>query len=114
MADIERIALWPGPLHLLPLYSDGWDAYSAFYLGWQNENRAQFGDPEEHAPSDLDEGERSVWCMGWLEAMTANNAINSARVAGVADDVALWRIANSEVSAIRATYLSGWKDDRVH
>lgn len=114
MADIDRIALWPGPTDLLPTYSAGWDAYSAFYCAWQDKTRGPFSDPDEHVPVVLTGAARSVWCMGWLEAMSANNAINSARAAGVADDVALWRVANAEVAAIRATYLPGLRSGRPH
>lgn len=104
------IPTWPGRPDLLPAYSDGWDAYNDFYM--RTEGGTAFGDPADHVPADLTEAEHASWCMGWLEAMIASNAINSARASGVGDDAALWRVAVAEVNAIRDTYLHGYQPER--
>ena len=111
---LDYIHQWPGPPDLLPHYSAGWDAYSRHYLACCDVGRSSYADPEQHAPAVLHGVARAAWCTGWLEAGLANNAVNVARVAGIIDDVDLWRVACAEMDAIRASYLPGQRHQPVH
>jgi hypothetical protein len=114
MTDFDCVPTWPGRPDLLPAYSAGWDTYSDFYLRCCDDGRPAVADPDDYVPRHLADGTYHAWCMGWLECMSANSAINRARAAGVTADMDLWRIAVTEVEAIRARYLHGYRPMRLH
>lgn len=111
---LDYIHQWPGPPDLLPHYSAGWDAYNRHYLVCCEIGRSSYGDPEQYAPAVLAGPARHVWCIGWLEAALASNAVNTARAAGITDPVTWWQVATAEVDAVRASYIPGKRRQSLH